>query len=119
MRHIKKEFLTDRSTPDSLHFSMSCSECGKEWNSNPVTFSKAGVEPATEGKKIIFETLYQREKEAAMERAVEEASNAFNQCPICKRLVCDYCFLICDDLDLCISCATRLQEKGEPVMQYA
>ena len=54
-----------------------------------------------------------------MERAVEEAANVFNQCPICKRLVCDYCFLICDDLDLCISCATRLQEKGEPVMQYA
>ena len=119
MRHITKELLTDCSTPVSFCFSMRCRECGKEWNSTPVTFSKAGIEPGTEGKKIIFDALYQREKEAALERAVEEASNAFNQCPICKRLVCDYCFLICDDLDLCISCATRLQEKGEPVMQYA
>ncbi|MBP3633311.1 MAG: hypothetical protein J6J43_01920 [Oscillospiraceae bacterium] len=119
MRHITKELLKDCSTPVSFRFSMSCSECGKEWNSTPVIFSKAGIVPETEGKKVIFDALYQREKETALDKALEEASNAFNQCPICRRPVCDYCFLICDDLDLCAACATRLQEPGEPVMQYA
>ena len=36
-------------------------------------------------------------------------------CPICKRLVCDHCFLICDDLDMCVQCATKLNEKGTVV----
>ena len=119
MRHITREMLTDRSTSASFGFSMVCAECGKEWKSTPIVFSKAGIEPETEGKKVIFDALYQREKETAAEKAVEEASNVFNQCPICRRPVCDYCFMICDDLDLCTACATRLQEPGELVMQYA
>lgn len=119
MRYITKEMLTDWSTSVSFCFSMTCSECGKEWNSTPIAFSKAGMKPETEGKKIIFAALYQREKEAAVEKAVEEASNAFNLCPICRRPVCDYCFMICEDLDLCVDCAAKLQERGETVMQYA
>lgn len=119
MRHITREMLTDWSTPVSFCFSMTCAECGKEWNSTPVVFSKAGIEPETEGKKVIFDALYQKEKEAALAKAVEEASNAFNLCPICKRPVCDYCFMICEDLDLCVACSANLQEHGEPVMQYA
>lgn len=119
MRHISKEQLTDCSTTEMFVFSMCCADCGKQWNSTPVLFSKAGVKPETEGKQIIFDTLYRQEKEAAWERAVDEAVNVFNRCPICHRSVCDYCFLICDDLDLCASCAARLQEDGEPVMQYA
>ncbi|MCI6126309.1 MAG: hypothetical protein MR738_09535 [Enterocloster clostridioformis] len=39
----------------------------------------------------------------------------FNKCPICSRLVCDRCFLVCDELDMCVSCAHYLQEQGEPV----
>lgn len=119
MRHIIKELLMDRSAPDCFQFSMHCAECGKEWKSTSVPFSKAGIRPQTEGKQIIFDALYRQEKEAAFRGAIEEAVNGFNQCPICRRLVCDYCFLICDDLDLCTSCAARLQEHGEPVMQYA
>lgn len=119
MRHISKELLTDKSGPESFCFSRHCAECGRVWNSTPIRFSKAGIRPETEGKEIIFAALYKREKEIALEKAVEESINAFNQCPICKRLVCDGCFLICDDLDLCASCAATLQERGEPVMQRA
>ena len=32
-----------------------------------------------------------------------------------KRLVCDACFLICDEMDLCRECAGRMKEPGEPV----
>ena len=119
MRHITKEILTDCSTPELFCFSMDCAECGMQWKSTAVPFSKAGIIPETEGKQIIFEILYRKEKEAAACKAVEEASNVFNQCPICRHLVCDRCFLLCTDLDLCASCAGQLQEQGEPVMQYA
>ncbi len=119
MRHITRQMLTDDSAGGVFCFSMHCGACGKQWSSTPVVFSKAGITPETEGKRIIFDTLYEQEKEAALEKAVVEASNVFNQCPICRRLVCDYCFMICDDLDLCTDCAARLHEQGEPVMQYA
>ena len=39
-----------------------------------------------------------------------------NDCPICKRLVCSRCFLICDDLDMCKQCAAHLEETGSPVL---
>lgn len=38
-----------------------------------------------------------------------------NYCPVCKRLVCNQCFLICDDLDMCRQCAAALEQKGQPV----
>ena len=117
MRHITKEHLKDCSTADGFCFSMECADCGKTWNSTPILFSKAGIKPPTEGKQIIFDILYQKEKEAAWDKAVDEAVGAFNRCPVCHRLVCDHCFLICDDIDMCGSCATRLQEWGEPVLQ--
>ena len=117
MRHVTKEQLKDCSTADRFCFSMACADCGKVWKSTPVSFSKAGLHPPTEGKQIIFDILYQKEKEAAANKAVEEAAAAFNRCPICKMLVCDHCFMICEEIDMCSSCATRLQERGEPVLQ--
>ena len=53
--------------------------------------------------------------ELAFQKAVNQAKEIFNICPICKRLVCDHCFLICDDLDMCVQCATKLNEKGTVV----
>lgn len=116
MCKISKEILTDCSTPNEFCFSLRCAECGEEWKSTPVPFSKAGIIPESEGKKVIFETLYQQEKSAALFRAVAEATGVFNTCPICKELVCDHCFLICKDLDMCRSCAERLDEQGECVI---
>lgn len=115
MRHVAKEQLQDCSTKEVFLFSLGCAECGEVWRSRPARFSRAGVIPETVGKQIVFETLYRQEKEAAMERAASEVAGAFNTCPICHRQVCDHCFLICDDLDMCLSCAERLQETGELV----
>ena len=58
---------------------------------------------------------YEREREAAREKAAAEAAEIFNYCPVCGRLVCDRCFLICEDLDLCIACAKALQVRGDVV----
>ena len=66
-------------------------------------------------KQELYEVLYQREKERALQAARKEARERFSQCPICRRLVCDSCFLICDEMDLCRECAGRMKESGEPV----
>ena len=49
------------------------------------------------------------------EKAVEEAGHFFNLCPLCERLVCNNCFLICKEIDVCRRCAEWLQETGEQV----
>ena len=52
---------------------------------------------------------------AATGEAAAEASEIFSRCPVCGRLVCDRCFLICEDLDMCIACAKTLQVRGDIV----
>ena len=78
-------------------------------------FPKRGKKPENENRKIIYDTLYDREKNLAFQKALNQAKEIFNICPICKRLVCDHCFLICDDLDMCVQCAAKLNEKGTVV----
>ena len=115
MKQIIRECLIDCSTPEEFRFSLTCPECGNLWKSTPVRFSRAREKPRSESKQVIYQTLYQREKAEARSRAIAEAMYHFNICPFCKRLVCNDCFLICDDLDMCRSCAGKLQEVGEQV----
>lgn len=115
MRRIIRACMEDISSAEVFQFSLRCAVCGSLWKSQPVWFSKAGRQPESEGKHVIFRTLYQREKEEACRRAATEALEHFSLCPICKRLVCDHCFLMGEDIDLCMDCAAFLQERGEPV----
>ena len=80
-----------------------------------VALFQSGRDAGSEGKRIIFQKLYEREWEEARERAVTDAMETFNLCPICRRLVCNRCFLLGEDIDLCADCARNLQERGEPV----
>ena len=116
MKSIISTQLRDCSDRKRFCFSLVCKECGSEWRSTPIRFSKAGEIPQTEAKRIIAKALYQREHAQAMEHALNEAVQHFNVCPLCHGLVCNYCFIICDDLDMCRSCATNLEETGEVVM---
>ena len=115
MKRVVKEAMGDCSTVEEFRFLVRCQECGGIWHSSPIRFSKAGAEPETEGMRTIFRTLYEREREAAREMAAAEAAEIFNYCPVCGRLVCDRCFLICEDLDLCIACAKALRVRGDVV----
>lgn len=115
MKRIMKEAMGDCSTVEEFRFLVRCRECGRTWHSSPVRFSKAGAEPKTKGMSAIFRTLYERERDAAREKAAAEASEIFSRCPVCGRLVCDRCFLICEDLDMCIACAKTLQVRGDIV----
>jgi len=116
MIHILPDQMIDNSSADEFSFSLCCTECGKPVCSAPVRFSKAGVIPETDGKSVVFSALYKREKEAARRMAIKSIGEHFSLCPICERLVCDHCFLVCDDLDMCSACAKRLHEEGEPVI---
>ncbi len=117
MSHIQPGQLIDCSSAESFSFSFICPECGDQIRSKSVRFSKAGLTPETDEKVVIYKALYERERTMAQTLAVEQVGKHFSLCPICGRLVCDHCFLVCDDLDMCISCAGKLKEHGEPVLQ--
>lgn len=115
MKKMVERLLEDLSDRDVFRFRISCSVCGAEYAGIPVRFSKAGVAPDTDAKKIIFDAVYEQEFRFARQTAIRESSQHMNYCPICKRLVCNRCFLICDDLDMCRDCASALGQKGSPV----
>ena len=70
MEHITKKDLIDCSTPDEFCFSLCCMECKTVWKSTPIRFSKAGKKPENENRKIIYDTLYEREKNLAFQKAM-------------------------------------------------
>ena len=108
--------LEDCSTPQYFCFAIRCEVCGEFWYSNSVPFSKASQATEYSDKKDLYEAIYQREKERAKLSAGKEAIEHFSQCPICRRLVCNFCFYICDEMDMCKECAERMKECGEPVV---
>ena len=65
MRRIIKASMEDRSSMERFQFSLRCAVCGSLWESQPVCFSKAGMQPESEGKRVIFQALYRREREEA------------------------------------------------------
>ena len=109
-------FLENLSTKDVFLFQIACKACGTKFGSKPQPFSKAGLVPQAEGKKVIFDAVYEQEFRAARQSAIRDAAEHLNFCPICKRLVCNRCFLICDDLDMCKQCAAHLEKTGSSVL---
>lgn len=116
MRKLVDHILEDLSTRDAFLFRIRCGSCGGSQSNRPVRFSKAGIHPATPEKQILFDAIYDQEYRSARSSAVRSIAAHFNYCPICKGIVCNRCFVICEDLDMCSSCARKLQEPGVPVL---
>ena len=116
MKKLVEMMLEDLSTREVFLFHIACAACGTEYGGKQVRFSKAGVIPQTQGKKIIYDAIYEQELRDVRQTAIRGAAENLNSCPICKRLVCNRCFLICDDLDMCKQCAAELDEQGSPVL---
>ena len=115
MTSLLSSHLEDCSTAQYFCFSVRCEVCGEYWYSSSIPFSKAVQAARHPEKRELYDAIYQREKERARSAAGQEARERFSQCPVCRRLVCDTCFLICDEMDLCRECAERMKEPGEPV----
>ena len=116
MKKLVEAVLENRSTKEMFLFRVTCGNCGTEYGNKPIRFSRAGIPPVTQSKKIIYDALYEQEFNEARRRAIRNAAEHMNYCPICKRLVCNQCFLICDDLDMCKQCAADLEQQGTPVL---
>ena len=99
---ITKKY-SDRSDGNVYSFIFYCDVCEKPWFSVPYHSQT----------KSLFD-LRERESErvAAYERANREAITHFNRCPACKRVVCDDCFRILDDKDVCNVCLARQDQNG-------
>ena len=116
MKKLIERMLENLSTRDVFLFRIACGACGKEYGNKPMRFSKAEVIPQTPKKAALYEILYAQELQTAKLSAVRDAAEHLNYCPICKRLVCNRCFLICEDLDMCKQCASAMEETGIPVV---
>ena len=116
LKQLVEGLLEDLSTKEVFLFRIACGVCTMEYANRPMRFSKADVIPSTPQKKIIYDAIYEQEFQSAKRSAIWEAAEQLNYCPICKRLVCNRCFLICDDLDMCKQCASDLNEAGVPVL---
>lgn len=92
---VTKKF-TDESADGVYRFTFYCDICGKTWESIPYS--------------SINNVLSVYERNSAFERANREASLQFNRCPVCRLIVCDDCFRILEDKDICFKC---LEEAGE------
>ena len=116
MKKLVEAVLENLSTKEVFLFRVTCASCGTEYGNKPIRFSKAETSPATQSKQIIYDALYEQEFRDARRTAIRDAAEHMNYCPICKRLACDQCFLICDDLDMCKQCAADLGQQGNPVL---
>ena len=115
MKKLVEAVLENLSSKEVFLFRVICGNCGLSYGNRPIRFSKAGITPDAQNKQILYDAIYEQEFRAARQIAVRNAAEHMNYCPICKRLVCNQCFLICDDLDMCRQCAADLDLQGNPV----
>lgn len=115
MRSLVEHLIENLSTKDTFLFRICCGVCDREYANKARRFSKAGLVAQTKEKQRLYDALYEQEFRSARLLAIQDAAEQINYCPICKRLVCNQCFLICDDLDMCKQCAAQLKETGTPV----
>lgn len=115
VKRLVESILEDRSSGDVFLFRVRCAVCGGEYGNQPRYFSKAGVQPESRSSQILFAALYERELLHARRSSIVHAAEHMNYCPVCKRLVCNSCFMICEELDLCSRCASELGQVGQAV----
>ena len=104
LKTITKNYR-DRSTDGFFKFSFYCDRCGKEWTSEEYPFVHGFGEKLSENEKRAKEILWRSDHDAAFERANLEARLRFNVCKICMEAVCDECFAMEEDEEICINCA--------------
>ena len=94
--------MTDESEGGIYRFTFYCDNCGAPRQSEAYqSISEEALSP--EKREIEHNDAYERANHAAM--------SWFNRCPGCKRYVCDYCYRVLDNMDLCDECAAHLTKQ--------
>lgn len=96
--------MTDKSDGNHFRFTFYCDICDSPWHSIPYIASAGWGSPGADTQ------AWENEHTAAYERANREAMMHFNRCPVCKRVVCDRCFLILAERDMCKECTATQKE---------
>lgn len=112
MQEIIKEKIIDNSNEETFSFVLECECCKKKLSSGYTAFTKAGLHPSTPEQKTLFASLYNMERDRELVKLVRKATEQYSLCPMCNRIVCDDCFLVCEDFDMCVECAEKLQTQG-------
>ena len=112
LKTITKLFR-DRSTDRFFQFSFYCDSCGKEWTSEEYPFVHGFSDKLTEDERRAKEILWRSDHDAAFERANLEARLRLNACKSCGSVVCDECFAMEEEDDLCVDCASRKNSPDE------
>lgn len=99
--------IRDKSTDRFFKFSFYCDRCGKEWTSEEYPFVHGFSEKLTDDEKRAKEILFRVDHDAAFERANLDARLRFNHCETCGSIVCDECFAMEEEEELCLDCAKR------------
>lgn len=116
MKQLVETFIENHSTNKTFEFYVTCEACENAYGKTVIRFSKGEMVPTTQIEMALWNALYEQEMRTARQIAVRNASEEMNHCPVCKRLVCNQCFLICDELDMCKHCAAALNQAGKPVL---
>ena len=101
MKQRIKEHFVDCSEKGGFCFSLTCTVCGTVWKSMVIK-----PEAST-----VIKRLGQNEYNRAKEAAYLEAASAFTSCRLCEEPVCNNCRVLLGDMEVCRSCAKRLQSK--------
>lgn len=108
--------IRDCSDDKRIAFGFECESCGKLWEVISVPFTRKAV---SETEQVIRDAQYRREWERVKTEALKAFREHFSVCPICGKIVCDYCFVICDEIEMCSTCAKELGKQGTPVLPLA
>ncbi|HHY81507.1 MAG TPA: hypothetical protein GX505_02380 [Clostridiales bacterium] len=93
---------SEDSSGGMLRFSFYCDICRKEY------VSPLARMPDEQGLFQKWKT--QKAYNMAFEEAQREAKEHFSCCPICNRWVCDECFRVLPNMDICKECSEKLGE---------
>lgn len=116
MIKLVETFIENYSTNETFEFYVTCESCENVYGKTTKRFSKSGAVPTSQIEKTLWNALYEQEMRMVRQIAVRHAAEQLNYCPVCKRLVCNQCFVICDELDMCKQCASTLNQEGKPVL---
>lgn len=97
MDRLLRSRMVNRSDKKYFRFTLNCTICGYEWESEPI--------PVTVGPD-----KYDEELEKAYDQAYYAAEKRFLICNLCGETTCDHCQVPFGKMMICANCEKRILE---------